>query len=171
MCKVHSSRKRASENIANLNDRISDCKWSERTKREHRLEKSADSLGGKGGWTWANRIAILVTQLVRYVKYRSKNRNKTETPDAATRGARAQSCPLIGAHRLVNPDYQRLYAVHFDRPRDCKPTNWLRALLITSDCKGITRCHGCSFDRGVRPCDSAFEIAEIYSENTRKAYS
>ena len=41
---MHSSRKRASENFANLNDRISDCKRSERTKREHRLEKSADSL-------------------------------------------------------------------------------------------------------------------------------
>ena len=106
MCKVHSSRKRASENFANLNDRISDCKWSERTKRENRLEKSADSQGGKGGWTWAKRIAILVTQLIRYVKYRSKNRNKTETPYAASRGARAQGCPLIVAHRLVNPDYQ-----------------------------------------------------------------
>ena len=34
------------------------------------------------------------------------NRNKTETPYAASRGARAQGCPLIGAHRLVNPDYQ-----------------------------------------------------------------
>ena len=103
---MHSSRKRASENYASLNDWISDCKWSERTKRENTFEKSADSQGGKGGWTWAKRIAILVTQLIRYVKYRSKNRNKTETPYAASRGARAQGCPLIVAHRLVNPDFQ-----------------------------------------------------------------
>ena len=34
------------------------------------------------------------------------SRNKTETPYAASRGARAQGCPLIGAHRLVNLDYQ-----------------------------------------------------------------
>ena len=61
---MHSSRKRASENYASLNDWISDCKWSERTKRENTLEKSADSQGGKGGWTWAKRIAILVTQLM-----------------------------------------------------------------------------------------------------------
>ena len=74
-------------------------------------------------------------------------RNKTETPYAASRGARAQGCPLIGAHRLVNPDCHVVAAAAVARRRsasvrDSIPRVWRNA-AVPGTCRwcGLNRQH------------------------------